>query len=141
MSLSILQLADAVIDSVEPTGVTDEALHRLQAVFPDSLILAALDIIDRENVIKYETISGHVHYEVAGSTGTHTVNIGLSLGPASSFCSCPAHVYSVLLSKTHLMCKHVLAVRLAERIRMCNRRAMGQEELAVALQHRYINVS
>lgn len=30
-------------------SVTDDALHRLQAVFPDSLILAALDIIDREN--------------------------------------------------------------------------------------------
>lgn len=109
-------------------------------------------------VIKYETISGHVHYEVAGSTGTHTVNIGLSLGPLSSFCSCPAYIYSVLLYKTHLMvsislpspcivtegsskCKHVLAVRLAERIRVCNRRAMGQEELAVTLQHRYTNVS
>ncbi|KAK0461334.1 uncharacterized protein EV420DRAFT_194559 [Desarmillaria tabescens] len=140
MSLSILQVADAIIDSVEPTGVTDDALHRLQAVFPDSLILAALDIIDRENIVKYEVNSGHIYYEVAGSTGTHTVNIGLNLGPTSSFCTCPAYIYAVLLSKTHLMCKHVLAVRLAERIRACVSRPMGQEELAVTLQHQYTKI-
>ncbi|KAG7446350.1 uncharacterized protein BT62DRAFT_114141 [Guyanagaster necrorhizus] len=121
-------------------SVTDDALHRLQVVFPEPLILAALDIIDRENVVKYETISGHVYYEVAGSTGTHTVNIGLNLGPVSSFCTCPAYIYAVLLSKSHLMCKHLLAVRLAERIHACVRRPIGQEELAVTLQHRYTNV-
>lgn len=63
----ILSVVESVLESVEPgscvsllnypgslgwlnlTVVNEETLHQLQAVFPDSLLEAAFDIVDREN--------------------------------------------------------------------------------------------
>ncbi|KAF9054990.1 hypothetical protein BDZ89DRAFT_937759, partial [Hymenopellis radicata] len=115
----------------------NDAVHRLRAVFPDNLILAAFDIIDREHAMKYETPSGYTYYEVVGSSGTYTVTLGMNNSPTRNFCPCPAYSYAVLIAKTHIMCKHILAVKLASRLSAFNERPMDLEELCATLQLRF----
>ncbi|KAJ7287584.1 hypothetical protein C8J57DRAFT_1048648, partial [Mycena rebaudengoi] len=67
----------------------------LQSIFPRNLVLAALDLIDRENVIKYVGPAKNSHYEVLGSTATYHVFLDVP-GPISAYCTCPAFAYLVL---------------------------------------------
>jgi len=131
-------LAETVIASVEPDNLK-HSLEKLRFFFPDTLVLAALDLIDRENVIKYTMPWGRSQYEVLGSTANYTVFPTL-FPPGSqplSYCTCPAFAYSVLLSETHLMCKHVLATLLAQRLSRCIERPMSQDELAAFVLRKY----
>jgi hypothetical protein len=95
----------------------------LRAVLPDTMIIAALDIIDREcgepyfhalqilqlndgpSVMKYKTSWGRQYYEVLGTTSTYTVfpHLGAASTTVSSYCTCPSFAYSVLMSENHLM--------------------------------------
>ncbi|KZO98891.1 hypothetical protein CALVIDRAFT_534986 [Calocera viscosa TUFC12733] len=64
---------------------------------------------------------GRQFYRVHGgkdADDVYTVHSQL-MSTFSPSCTCPAFAYSVLLSETQLMCKHVLAVRLAERLDKC----------------------
>ncbi|ESK96670.1 zinc finger swim domain-containing protein 7-like [Moniliophthora roreri MCA 2997] len=116
----LIHLADTVVDSLESTqALSEDSIRRLHATFPDTLILAALDIIDRQNVVKNVSPWGHTNYEVSGSTATYTVHVNLSVTPLSSYCNCPTFVYAVLKSGSHAMCKHVLATRLAIKLNLC----------------------
>ncbi|KDQ57442.1 hypothetical protein JAAARDRAFT_95096, partial [Jaapia argillacea MUCL 33604] len=81
----------------------DESIEKLRFFAPDNMLLAALDLIDRESVIKYIS-SASTHYEVSGSTTTYCVFPSLS--PASQipwYCNCPAFSYAVLLSESQIM--------------------------------------
>lgn len=132
-SFELLMIAEAVITSVKPGVLSDETIQRLRSLFPDTLVLAALDLVDRESVIKYTTPWGRSHYEVLGSTATYTVfpQISPSLTPAmSAYCTCPAFTYAVLISESHMMCKHVLATRLAEQMARCLVRPVSKDDLA-----------
>jgi len=113
--------------------VTEDLLRQLQFFFPDNLILAALDLIDRECVIRYISPISRTHLQVIGSTTRYNVKLDLPLGSQHSskfWCSCPAFTFSVLLSETHFMCKHVLASRLAENMDRVVVRKVGFEEWA-----------
>ncbi|KAH9951551.1 hypothetical protein B0H21DRAFT_180561 [Amylocystis lapponica] len=130
-------LLDAVIASVEPDNVED-SLEKLRFFFPDTLVLAALDLIDHDNVIKYTTPWGRSQYEVLGTTANYSVFLALGTPSHSlSYCTCPAFAYSVLLSESHLMCKHVLATLLAQRLSRCVERPMTQDELAAFVLRQY----
>lgn len=105
--------------------VDEEGLEKLRFLFSDTLLLAALDLVDRENgeppgihirirrvheaypVIKYKTPWGGIQYEVYGSTANYTVFPGLPGlspdAPAAHYCTCPAFAYSVLLSQNQIM--------------------------------------
>ncbi|KAI0662339.1 hypothetical protein C8Q70DRAFT_910210, partial [Cubamyces menziesii] len=99
---------------------------------PETLLLGALDLIDRDSVIVYKPPWGRPQYEVLGSTASYTVFPGLPSpkGYALAYCTCPAYAYSVLLSETQLMCKHVLATILACRLGRCIERPVDTDELA-----------
>uniref|UniRef100_K1PKP6 Zinc finger SWIM domain-containing protein 7 n=1 Tax=Magallana gigas TaxID=29159 RepID=K1PKP6_MAGGI len=84
------------------------SVDRLNFVFQAPL-LPALDIIDNRNVMTISCPSGRKVYQVIGTSGTPYICL-----PSGSYCSCPAYRYSVLLKDDHLMCKHVLAIKLAE---------------------------
>jgi hypothetical protein len=138
----LMRLADMVIDSLESTqreffpfitskkgtnrdvALSEDSIRRLHALFPDTLVLAALDLIDRQNgwynliyhsrslflyaqymltVIQIISPWGHTNYEVLGSMATYTVQVDLSVTPTSSYCSCPAFAYSVLMAGSHVM--------------------------------------
>ncbi|KAG2113757.1 uncharacterized protein F5147DRAFT_33410 [Suillus discolor] len=53
--------------------VVEEHIEMLRSVLPDTTIIAALDIIYREDVIKYKTSCSQHHCEVLGITSTYTV--------------------------------------------------------------------
>ncbi|TBU61620.1 hypothetical protein BD310DRAFT_873047 [Dichomitus squalens] len=119
----------------------DESLEKLRFFFPETLLLGALDLIDRDSgkpstiripyIILYKTPWGRPQYEVLGSTATYIVFPGLpSVATATAYCTCPAYAYSVLLSETQIMCKHILATLLALRLSRCVERPVTADELA-----------
>ncbi|KAJ3886056.1 hypothetical protein GG344DRAFT_58167 [Lentinula edodes] len=116
---------------------TEESLHKLHDVFPDSLILAALDLIDQRKVTESVTPWGFVEYEVLSSTATHIVYVGLPKTLMSSYCTCPAFNFTVLETGQNLMCKHVLATRLAIRLGLCVRQQISLDYLATSVSLRY----
>ncbi|KAA1471773.1 hypothetical protein DENSPDRAFT_777307, partial [Dentipellis sp. KUC8613] len=119
----------------------DEEIDKLGFFFPSTLVVGALDLIDRNCVIKYTTLWGRSHYQVLGSMGTYVVFPSLTQSPSMpSFCSCPAFSYTVLLSHTHLMCKHVLATRIADRLKRCVERSLGADELGSLLSSQHSNM-
>lgn len=139
----LLRLADTVIDSLDfdlsqctvmlillqllsnhyCKDLTEESLHKLHDVFPDSLILAALDLIDQRkgfcfyqdkpayvppyfrSIVVTESVTpwGFVEYEVLSSTATHIVYVGLPKTLMSSYCTCPAFNFTVLETGQSLM--------------------------------------
>ncbi|KAI0066132.1 hypothetical protein BV25DRAFT_1504144 [Artomyces pyxidatus] len=114
--------------------VSEEAVQRLSFFFPRSLLLAALDLIDRACVVKYVSPWGRPYFQVIGSTGTYTVFPQLPLSSrAPAFCSCPAFSYSVLITDSQLMCKHVLATCLAERLARCVERQVSSNDFVSLL--------
>ncbi|KAI0930153.1 hypothetical protein AcW1_008910 [Taiwanofungus camphoratus] len=97
-------LGVAVITSVQHDNI-NESLEKLRLFLPDTLLVAALDLVDRDSVLKYVTPWGRVQYEVLGSTASYTVFPDLFY-PGSSvhfYCTCPAFAYSVLSSESQLM--------------------------------------
>ncbi|KAJ7593861.1 hypothetical protein C8J56DRAFT_422971 [Mycena floridula] len=134
----LLVVLDAIIASIQPgNNLPQEKIQQLQALLPDNLIRAALDLIDRENVVKYSSSWGHVHYEVAGTTATYSVFLDLERSPMTTYCSCPAFHYSVMISKTHLLCKHVLATRLARQLQCSVDRSLTLDNLASTIHRHY----
>ncbi|TFK89091.1 hypothetical protein K466DRAFT_598082 [Polyporus arcularius HHB13444] len=128
-------LLEQVLDGFTPDTI-DDSIEKLRFFFPETLLLAALDLIDRDSVIMYKTSWGRPQYEVLGSTATYAVFPGL-LSPGGyklAYCTCPAYAYSVLLSETQIMCKHVLATLLAQRLSRCIERPVSADELASILE-------
>ncbi|KAI0355708.1 hypothetical protein OH77DRAFT_1454232 [Trametes cingulata] len=130
-SRELTALLHKVIKELSPETL-DDTLEKLRFFFPETLLLGALDLIDRDSVIVYKTPWGRAQYEVLGSTATYAVFPGLpsAKGHALAYCTCPAYAYSVLLSETQLMCKHVLATLLARRLERCIERPINADELA-----------
>ncbi|KAJ7703247.1 hypothetical protein B0H17DRAFT_1003772 [Mycena rosella] len=127
--------AESVIVSLGAEHLTDHSLLNLQAIFPRNLVLAALDLIDRQTVLKCIGPARH-HYEVLGSTAIYRVFLNLP-GPISTYCTCPAFTYLVLSSESHLMCKHILATRLAVQMARCVERPLSEDELASMIMQEY----
>ncbi|KAM5540199.1 hypothetical protein V8D89_006018 [Ganoderma adspersum] len=123
-------LLGQVLGNLTPDTL-DRSLEKLRFFFPETLLLGALDLIDRDSVILYKTPWGRPQYEVLGSTATYAVFPGLpSATTVTAYCTCPAYAYSVLLSETQIMCKHVLATLLAMRLSRCVERPLDVDELA-----------
>ncbi|OAX43296.1 hypothetical protein K503DRAFT_708818 [Rhizopogon vinicolor AM-OR11-026] len=132
----VLQASIQVFDSDE--GSFEEGVEMLRAVLPDTTIIAALDLIDRDGVVKYSTSWGQHHYEVLGTTSTYAVfpHLNAASTVISSYCTCPSFAYAVLISESHLMCKHVLAVCLADRMSRCVVRPIEDDSLLLKLMGR-----
>ncbi|KAI0779352.1 hypothetical protein C8Q74DRAFT_685893 [Fomes fomentarius] len=124
-------LLGQVLQGLKPESI-DDSLEKLRFFFPETLLLGALDLVDRDSVIEYRTPWGRSQYEVLGSTATYVVYPGLPSagGYTLAYCTCPAYAYSVLLSETQIMCKHVLATLIAQRISRCIERPVNADELA-----------
>ncbi|KAG1732232.1 uncharacterized protein EDB91DRAFT_1058191 [Suillus paluster] len=116
-------------------SLVEEGIEMLRAVLPDATIIAALDIIDHDGVVKYKTSWGRHHYEVLGTTSTYTVfpHLHTASAAVSSYCTCPSFAYAVLISENHLMCKHVLAVCLADRLSRCVVRPIEDDDLLLKI--------
>ncbi|KAG5639119.1 hypothetical protein H0H81_006708 [Sphagnurus paluster] len=128
-SIELLHIANAIIDSIENQDLSDEHIIKLNSVFPETIVVGALDLLDRENVIKYTTPYCYPQYQVIGSTDIYTVLLNITISPTPFYCSCPAFSYCVLLSGSHMMCKHILAARLADKLSLFIERPMKPEDV------------
>jgi len=126
----LLLFTNAIINSIKPDNLSNDTLSTLRAILPEKLLIAALDLIDRGNVIHYVTPWGHSEYEVLGSTASYAVLLDVPIAPIPYSCACPAFIYSVLISRTHVMCKHVLAVLIARKMNLCIERPTSADDLA-----------
>ncbi|CAL4115305.1 unnamed protein product, partial [Meganyctiphanes norvegica] len=63
----------------------------------------------KTNISVLKSPSGRWLYQVMGSSGIHYVVL-----PNSNVCQCPAFKFAVVKRRDSIMCKHVLAARLAE---------------------------
>ncbi|TFK44251.1 hypothetical protein BDQ12DRAFT_730330 [Crucibulum laeve] len=133
----LLHVANIIIDSIGPDELTDDSLMSLHAIFPENLLLSALDLVDRSNIIKYAAPWGYTEYEVLGSSDTYTVMLDLFLAEIPFYCSCPSFAIAVLKEKTHVMCKHILAARLACRLSRCIERTVGPVELEALFKRQF----
>ncbi|KAI5120313.1 hypothetical protein M0805_005817 [Coniferiporia weirii] len=131
-SVKLNTLLDTLLEELgvnsEPGDVSDDDIQKLLHFFPEKLLLAAFDLVDRERVMHLKTTWGRSFYEVHGLTSTYTVQPDLP-PRMPAYCSCPAFAFSVLLAEEHLMCKHVLAVKLAQRLNKCVERNISEEGL------------
>jgi len=131
--MHLLTLAKNVIDSIqlEHNELSNDSLMKLQTIFPENLIISALDLIDRGSVIHHITPWNHTEYEVLGSTATYTILLDLDASPRVPYsCTCPSFIYAVLLSETHIMCKHLLATFLARKLSLCIERPTDLDHLS-----------
>ncbi|KAJ3478690.1 hypothetical protein NLI96_g9594 [Meripilus lineatus] len=130
----IAQFAYGVIESLdsEDTEDVNDYIERLLFIFPESLLLAALDMIDRENIIKFTTPWGYSQYQAFGSTATYNVFPRVTSGSRKTepYCTCPSFAFSVMLSKSEYMCKHILAVMISSKLSKCPERSLGPNDLA-----------
>ncbi|KIP03375.1 hypothetical protein PHLGIDRAFT_243133 [Phlebiopsis gigantea 11061_1 CR5-6] len=117
--------------TVEEDGgqLNEEYIDRLKFFFDDNLLLAALDLVDRDNVIKFNTVWGHSKYQVLGSTSTYSVFLGDPENRTPTYCTCPSFAFSVLLTDAQYMCKHLLAVFLSRRLGRCIERPVNPNDL------------
>lgn len=116
----------------QQVALDEDLLKQLRFFFPEALVLAAFDIIDRDGVVKHTSPLQRAQYQVTGTKGNCRVFPHLP-GWADSavnkyFCDCPAFTLSVLSVESNLMCKHLLATYLAEKLGRVVERKLGFEE-------------
>jgi len=130
---TVVQSAIESINDATDDEDLDEYLERLRFLFSENLIFAALDLVDRESVIHFKAAWGFSQYRVLGSTSTYSVYPGDASATyrVPAYCTCPAFAYSVLLSTSDLMCKHLLATMIARRLSKCISRPAIADHLAV----------
>ncbi|XP_031556637.1 zinc finger SWIM domain-containing protein 7-like [Actinia tenebrosa] len=109
--------------------LTEELLSALYFVFGQP-ILHALDLVDRRSITRLTSPSGRIIHQVVGSSGqTYTCL------KASSFCTCPSYTYTVLVKMETIMCKHLLAVNLAEAIHNIKEKEVSNETITAHLSY------
>ncbi|KAH9985809.1 hypothetical protein BJV74DRAFT_846362 [Russula compacta] len=114
--------------------VSDEAIEKLSTLFSEQLLLAALDLIDRDCVVKYISPWDRSHISVLGTMGSYTVFPSLHQSCSIPFfCTCPAFSYAVLISRSQITCKHVLATLIAQRLSKCVVREMNADEFVALI--------
>jgi len=91
-------------------------------------------------VIKYVSPWGRNHFSVLGMTGSYAVFPSLHQSCSIPFfCTCPAFSYAVLISRSQITCKHVLATLIAQRMSKCVAREMNKEEFVTVLARQASN--
>lgn len=114
--------------AVDEVRIRDEDLLALKCMCGPNL-LSALDILDKSAVELHTTPSGRTAYIVRGTSR----NTYLCL-KAENFCSCLSFQYTVLNRRDSVMCKHLLAVHVAEAIRGAVVKEVSDEDLAECMK-------
>ncbi|PVG03185.1 hypothetical protein CPB86DRAFT_779531 [Serendipita vermifera] len=126
----ITLIVEAILSQLKPGPLSEEVLQGLRHLFSDNLILGALTLIDNEYVSCYILDNGRRHYIVQGSHATsYTIHLNQTSG-RPPLCSCYAFIHSVLAMRTHVFCKHILAVRIAIQTERIVERKISEDLLA-----------
>ncbi|GAA6060600.1 hypothetical protein JCM10212_004579 [Sporobolomyces blumeae] len=113
MSKSLLAFLEGILESLE-SPIQDEQFVALAAVVGPELLKDALDLVDRDLVVRVHLPNGRKIYQVAGSTTNYTVHPELDRG---GYCPCPAFSQNVVAGRgQQLICKHLLACRIADKV-------------------------
>uniref|UniRef100_A0A0B7B3P7 SWIM-type domain-containing protein n=1 Tax=Arion vulgaris TaxID=1028688 RepID=A0A0B7B3P7_9EUPU len=108
--LAVEKIGDHLMEEVRKTYpiLSDDLLSLLNFIFQGPL-LSALDLVEKRSVTRVSSPSGRELFQIIGASGTpYTCFHHLK------YCSCPAYHFSVLCKEEHIMCKHVLAMKLSE---------------------------
>lgn len=108
--------------------ISTKTLIELDRVFRAPL-RPALKLVDKRCVRRLTCPRGRVVYQVAGETKASYTCL-----PGSNFCTCYSYLRQVLRRPEILMCKHVLASRLAEALEKCEDSSCTDETMAYVLQ-------
>ena len=108
----------------ENKKIPDDLLSSLYFVFQAPL-LSALELVDKSAVTRFESQSGRIIFQVIGASGKP-----YTCFPNSKFCSCPAYNFSVLRKEDHILCKHILAIRLSEAMNCSKQMILSDVEVS-----------
>lgn len=114
----------------ETKTLPEETLCALSFMFPGNAIVMALSLVEKRHVTYLRAPSGRGAYQVTGSTGTPYVCLA-----SSGYCGCHSYRFGVLRRGTHAMCKHVMAVRLAEAMGLVEMRDVTDSALTDVIRH------
>eukprot|EP01116_Phalansterium_solitarium_P008912 TRINITY_DN22883_c0_g1_i1.p1 TRINITY_DN22883_c0_g1~~TRINITY_DN22883_c0_g1_i1.p1 ORF type:complete len:163 (-),score=19.29 TRINITY_DN22883_c0_g1_i1:120-608(-) len=130
------EAADLVISGIKAAGELSETSVRcLAVIFDEATLLNALDLVDRDCVSKYLTPSGRYFFQVTSQTRHRDVYRCFE-----HYCPCYVFQNEVLRSTTDdrgknalLMCKHQLAIRLADALGKCKLVEISNEDFSKLL--------
>lgn len=109
----------------EEGKIGDESLLALHAVFGPPLE-RALEMLEMDCVTLLTTPNNNRQaLQVSGGKG-ELYTLFLSI----NFCPCLAYAHQVVLNRTHVTCKHVLAARLSQIMGRIVRKEVTSEEIA-----------
>ena len=99
--------------------VSDELLKELAHLFPSTTLIHALELIDKEKVIKFiAKPSGRVLFGVEPSQRGGGLKLRNKAYKciSNNYCTCQSFAFGVITRKETRYCKHLLAVILADAI-------------------------
>ncbi|KAI5454631.1 Zinc finger SWIM domain-containing protein 7 [Naganishia albida] len=132
------RLVEALFGELERTRSSsktdaDSVLLKLHHVF-GTMLVAALQLLDKGSVAQIELPGGRFIYQVSSTSGTPYTVYPAALSIASPYCPCMAFTTSVLLAAEQLMCKHLLATRLAMALGKCRETRVRGEAVALLMR-------
>ncbi|BGP25492.1 zinc finger, SWIM-type protein [Rhodotorula toruloides] len=113
---SLEQLLNGHIAWLEPP-FSDDDLRTLALLVGPSTLLNALDLVDRDQVARITPPNGRRLYQVASSSGGLAYTVFPEI--VGGYCPCPAFSNGVIARQSQgnpVICKHLLACRLADRL-------------------------
>ncbi|GAA5902114.1 hypothetical protein JCM5296_006607 [Sporobolomyces johnsonii] len=108
---SLAQLLNGQLASLS-SPLSDSDFRALALIVGSSMLLDALDLIDKDEVARISPPNGRPIYQVTGSSQAYTVHPELVGG----YCPCPAFSHRVMAKENQVICKHLLACRIADRL-------------------------
>ncbi|CAE1312824.1 unnamed protein product [Acanthosepion pharaonis] len=108
----------------ETSTLSDELLSALQLVYEIQLH-PALELVDNQAVIRMECPSKRQIYQVIDSSG-----VIYTCFQNNNYCSCSTYTYSVLVNDEHILCQHVLALRLSEAMEVTKTSLVSDKEMS-----------
>jgi len=95
--------------------LSDDLLSKLYFTF-QTPVEHALDLVDQNAVTRLINVicPDHFVFQVSGNSGSI-----YTCFPETNFCTCPYYKFSILKKYDALLCKHVLAARLAICLQTC----------------------
>ncbi|KAI9594612.1 hypothetical protein BDF19DRAFT_444241 [Syncephalis fuscata] len=121
-SINIDTLSDYLLRRIATEqSLTEDTLLLLHSIF-DRVSIAALDLVDRRQIMERQCSAGRCAYEVAGNTRNRYLCLA-----DESYCSCASFMHSVIIANQGSMCKHLLAVKLAIALNELQRINMSDE--------------
>ncbi|GAA5936309.1 hypothetical protein JCM3775_006460 [Rhodotorula graminis] len=130
----LLDGALAALGPPPPPLLDSTHLSTLALIVGPTMLLDALDLVDKRSVARIHTPSGATLYQVAASShsaapgGSYTLYLDV---PRGGYCPCPFFSSAVLApAATALICKHLLACRIADRLDAWHDKRVGLKWVA-----------